>query len=142
MVLVRAGTFSVVVLETEQMEDLLRCVAFLFDSIQALVLDARVQCPELPIYSVQLNTRGYSERVIESMCKFAVKHVDAASVDCKGMTHYSEQVMDDSCGWVKLESSQEWSEHWDKMLLSLKYMVCKTPIGYFWSREGFGQRRI
>jgi len=94
------------------------------------------------LYVVKLNSQGYSECVIESMCKFAVKHVDASSVDLKGAVDYTEQVMDDSCGWVKLESSREWSEHWDKMLLSIKYMVCNTPIGYFWSREGFGQRRI
>jgi hypothetical protein len=51
-------------------------------------------------------------------------------------------VVDADCGWVKLTASKAWTDRWSKLLEELKYMVCRTPIGHFWSREAFGTRRI
>jgi hypothetical protein len=81
MVVVRGGTFSIALVESSSLEDLLRCLVFMVDAIDVVVLDARVLCHEAPLYSVKINCRGYSDRVVESLCRFALRHVDGSTIE-------------------------------------------------------------
>lgn len=129
---------------------MIHCVMSLACHVSLEIVDVRVVTMIGTRHiSIRMKIPHYSPSVLESICDFSIKHMSNEVVLTRGMI--GEQVMDDTCGYVMLEATQEWIDVWHAEQNELRTMVWSSPFvsiddtrhsaRLLWSKDMFSRRQ-
>jgi hypothetical protein len=87
------------------------------------IVDVRVSSL-LPVktLSIRMRVKSYGLSVLESLCLFAVRHVERL-VFSHEPALFQETVCDETCGYVMLEASESFVNEWNRQMDEIRHLA-------------------